>query len=413
MTDDHVERLERLAEVTRATRSLELEPFLQVIIQAACELSGSEVAAILEFDERGRALRFLAVPPEHQDARRGPPIPLKDSAGAWAIQRGEPLRVPDDRSTSSVVACADLSLTPETHSLLAVPLQVPGRALGVLEVVNTEHAHYTEEDVAILETLAACAALALDRNAMKHRVDASLAELSELDRLKSDFIAITSHELRTPLGVILGNASYLQELAQPELKEPLEAILKNATRLKDIVDSVASMDNHHTGRARVHQEPVPIGKIVAEVAASFASMAAERGIVLEAPIPAEDLLIEADQTKVSIALGNLVKNAISFTNEGGRVRIQTEAMPGYVKVSVIDNGVGIPRRDLPRVFDRFFQVERHLTRRHNGMGLGLSVAKVMVEMHGGRIWADSVEGVGSTFAFLLPVRMENTQPVMF
>jgi signal transduction histidine kinase len=152
---------------------------------------------------------------------------------------------------------------------------------------------------------------------------------------------------------------------------------------------------------------------VAEVATSFAAMAAERHIVLEAPAPPQDLLIEADPTKISIALGNLVKNALSFTNEGGLVRIQTEAMPGYVKVSVIDNGVGIPRRDLPRVFDRFFQVERHLTRRHNGMGLGLSVAKVMVEMHGGRIWAESVEGLGSTFAFLLPVQMANTQPRMF
>jgi signal transduction histidine kinase len=338
---------------------------------------------------------------------------MNNSAGALAIQKGEPLRVPDDRTISSLLGCADLSLTTKTHSLLAVPLLVPGRALGVLETVNTQHAHYTEEDVAILETLASTAALALDRSNMKYRVDASLAELSELDRLKSDFIAITSHELRTPLGVILGNASYLQELAQPEQQQPLEAIIKNATRLKEIVDSVASMDNYHTGRARVRQQPVSIGKIVSEVAASFGEMAAERGIVLQAPAPPPDLMIEADHTKISIALGNLLNNALAFTNEGGVVRVQTEAMPGYVKVSVIDNGIGIPRQDLPRVFDRFFQVERHLTRRHNGMGLGLSVAKVMVEMHGGRIWAESVEGMGSTFAFLLPVQVANTQPAMF
>ncbi|HND48475.1 MAG TPA: ATP-binding protein, partial [Anaerolineales bacterium] len=99
-------------------------------------------------------------------------------------------------------------------------------------------------------------------------------------------------------------------------------------------------------------------------------------------------------------------NAITFTNEGGEIIIRGEQHPDYVKVSVKDNGIGIPTKDLPHVFDRFYQVEGHLTRRHGGMGLGLSVAKVMVEMHGGRIWADSEEGKGSMFSFILPVRSE-------
>ena len=173
------------------------------------------------------------------------------------------------------------------------------------------------------------------------------------------------------------------------------------------------MDNHGTGRARLHQQAVPIHHIIEEVAASFADLALERNITLEAPHASEDLLVEADHTKISIALGNLVKNAITFTNDGGHVRVETDGMPGYVKVSVIDDGIGIPRKDLPRVFDRFFQVESHLTRRHNGMGLGLSVAKVMVEMHGGRIWVESAEGKGSTFSFLLPMHAVEPQPVMF
>ncbi len=244
-------------------------------------------------------------------------------------------------------------------------------------------------------------------------MEASLAELAELDRLKSDFIAITSHELRTPLGVILGHATYLRELLEPEYREQLDVIIRNASRLKDIVESAASMDNYRTGHARVRQQAVSIARIIEEVAASFAGMAAERKVALEAAATPEDLLVEADHTKISIALGNLVKNALTFTNEGGHVRIQAESMPGYVKVSVIDDGIGIPRQDLPRVFDRFFQVERHLTRRHNGMGLGLSVAKVMVEMHGGRIWVESVEGKGSSFSFLLPEQAVGNQPAMF
>jgi two-component system sensor histidine kinase VicK len=105
-----------------------------------------------------------------------------------------------------------------------------------------------------------------------------------------------------------------------------------------------------------------------------------------------------------------LKNAITFTNDGGEVVVRGEQQPDYVKVSVKDNGVGIPAKDLPHVFDRFYQVEGHLTRRHGGMGLGLSVAKVMVEMHGGRIWVDSEEGQGSIFSFILPIHSTPPQP---
>ncbi len=117
----------------------------------------------------------------------------------------------------------------------------------------------------------------------------------------------------------------------------------------------------------------------------------------------DDLRVEVDRGKIATALSNLVKNAIMFTDENGHVFVTGELVPGYVKVSVIDDGIGIPAKDLPYIFDRFFQVESHLTRRHGGMGLGLSVAKAMVEIHGGRIWAESMEGKGSNFTFLLPV----------
>ncbi len=125
---------------------------------------------------------------------------------------------------------------------------------------------------------------------------------------------------------------------------------------------------------------------------------------MKAESGAEDLFVEADGTKISIALSNLIKNAITFTDNGGHILVKSEALPGYVKVSVADDGIGIPMKDLPHIFERFFQVESHLTRRHNGMGLGLSVAKVMIEMHGGRIWAESMEGRGSNFSFLLPLK---------
>ena len=397
-------RLERIAEVTRdAANAPELEPWLQSVIAAASELTGSESAALLEFDEQSKSLRFLAVPPVHQAMLRGARIPVDETPAGWAIKEHQPLRIPSSRMVAGRFSGADFALASPTRCLVAVPLMLRGKALGALEAFNKSETDYTEEDVTILETLAAAVSLTLGHTKLQHSMESSFSELSELDRLKNDFIAITSHELRTPLGVILGHATYLHELVDEEFREQVDVIIKNASRLKEIVESLASMDNYKTGAARLRQSTVSITHLIQEAAGSFANAAAKRNISLQAKPGPDEIFVKADETKISIALGNLVENAIAFTNDGGHVLIKSETMPGYVKVSVIDDGVGIPMKDLPRVFERFFQVETHLTRRHNGMGLGLSVAKAMIEMHGGRIWADSVEGKGTNFSFLLPV----------
>ncbi len=303
----------------------------------------------------------------------------------------------------------DRALTPNTRCLLAVPLVVRGKALGALLVANKDGSHYTGEDCAILETLSPAAALALDNAALQQRMDESAAAYSELDRLKTDFIAITSHELRTPLGLILGHATFLRELAGSQYGEQLDLIIKNASRLKEIVESLSSMDNFKTGGARLRLEEFGLPDLVREVMDTYADTASKRHIELKAEPAAKELVVEADRTKLAIALGNLVRNALVFTDEGGHISVWCEALEGFAQVSVRDDGIGIPARDLPRVFERFFQVESHLTRHHGGMGLGLSVAKAMIEMLGGRIWADSTEGKGSVFTFLIPFKSGQTE----
>jgi signal transduction histidine kinase len=222
--------------------------------------------------------------------------------------------------------------------------------------------------------------------------------------LKSNFIGITSHELRTPLGLILGHATFLRETIGDEQREPIDTIIRNATRLKEIIESMTEVDNYESGVARIRQKTISISRIVKDVVASFQDMAAGKNITLQADIQDDELQVEADANKITVAISNLIRNAITFSNEGGLVQVSVESVTGHVQVSVSDNGIGIPVYDIPHVFDRFFQVESHLTRHHTGMGLGLSVAKSMIEMHGGRIWVESEEGKGSTFSFLLPLR---------
>jgi signal transduction histidine kinase len=406
---DQKKRYARLLETARGLGTAgDMEKYLQSIISAATELTNSESAFILEFDEAAKQLRFAVVPWFHRDALQGGKVPLDGTAEGDIYQKCRSLIIGDAGADIRHVRQVDRLAKIKTRSLMGVPIVFRGIPVGVFEVRNkADDEHYTEDDVAILEMLASLAGMALRNDLLEKRVQGSSNEISELDRLKNEFIAITSHELRTPLGLILGHATFLREMLGKEYYEQLDAIIRNASRLKEIIESLSNVDNYQTGAARLRQRRVSIARVIEDVIASFQDMAKQKGVKLKKEVDKADLMVDVDGSKIAIALSNLIKNAITFTDKGGLVLVKGELAQGYIQVSVIDNGVGIPARDMPRVFERFFQVESHLTRRHGGMGLGLSVAKVMIEMHGGRIWAESVEGKGSNFTFILPI---NTTP---
>jgi signal transduction histidine kinase len=404
-TNERIDHLERLLEVVRGlTTAPDLETFLQSVINEATELTNSELASILEYDETAEELRFLAMHWFERDLLRPVGVPLEGSAAGWVFRKGQPLIIQNVKVDKRHFNVVDRMTNHETQSLVAVPLMVRGEVIGVLEALNKkDDAHYTEEDLTILETLGALAAQAMQNVNLQQKVRVTSIELAELERLKTDFIAITSHELRTPLGLILGHATFLRELAGDQYNEQLDTIIRNATKLKDIVENLSDVDNVRNGAARVRSQKVSLAKITEDVILTFQDEAKSRNITLISEMGDSPFYVDADGVKLSIVLSNLVKNAIQFTESGGHVTVKIEEDPDHIKVAVIDDGIGISIRDLPRVFEKFFQVETHLTRRYGGMGLGLSVAKAMVELHGGRIWVESEEGKGSTFTFLLPM----------
>lgn len=408
-TNERIDHLERLLEVVRGlTTAPDLESFLQTVINEATELTNSELSSILEYDAAAEELRFLAMHWFQRDLLRPMGVPLDGSAAGWVYRRAQPLIIQDAKMDQRHFKVVDRVTRHETNSLVAVPLMVRGEVVGVLEALNKkDNAHYTEEDLTILETLGALAAQAMQNVALQRKARATSVELAELERLKTDFIAIASHELRTPLGLILGHATFLREMAGTEYAEQLDMIIRNATKLKDIVENLSDVDNVQTGAARVRSQRVSLAKIVEDVTLTFQDEANSRNITLKSELGNSSFYLDADEGKLGIALSNLVKNALQFTESNGHVTVKVEEDDGYFKVMVSDDGIGIPARDLPRVFERFFQVESHLTRRYGGMGLGLAVAKALIELHGGRIWVESEEGKGSSFTFLLPV--EQTQ----
>jgi signal transduction histidine kinase len=405
---DQTSRMERLLKIGRELSSAaDLQSVKQSILGAALELTGSESASILELEEGGKELRFLAVYPEAKTLKTVT-VPISGSIAGLALRQKKTISVNDVNTSHYHFKNADRVSGFKTRSILACPLFFRGEGLGVLEVVNkAARADYTGDDATILETLAAHAALGIQYAHLQTLLERTNEEAVRLDKMKNDFVAITSHELRTPLGLILGHSTFLRELIDAEYHPQMDTIIKNAMRLKEIIESMASVDNAQSGTAVVRRRTVSIRRLVADVIALMREEADQKNITLGVDIDDSDLRIEGDAEKISIAITNLVKNGIMFTNEGGHVVIVAEQVPGYVKVTVIDDGIGIPAKDVPHVFERFYQVESHLTRKHGGMGLGLSVAKMMVEMHGGKIWVESAEGKGSIFTMLFP--LDSTQ----
>ena len=406
------ERLQRLLEISRILSStLDLSRLLQAIVELATELTNSETASILLFDSDFGQLRFAATPSFQGDSLLELHVPLKDSVAGWVFTNRRPLVIQNAADDPRVFRKVGQAVDFATRSILAVPLMIKSEPIGVVEAINKlQQGHYTEDDLEYLETLAAQAAITSENAQLLRDLQIANTELQRLDRLKSDFVAITSHELRTPLGLILGHATYLKEIVPKDFREQVDAITDSAMRLKTIIEDLSSIAHKEQGEARIRRTHFSIGDLAREVSERFSTLASEESIELISKLPRKGALkIEADREKIEVALSHIVRNAITFTNPGGTVIIQAEKQNGYAQVSVKDTGIGIPECDIERVFDRFFQVEAHLTRKHAGMGLGLSIAKAMVEMHGGQIWCESEEGVGSMFVFVLPQKAQQAE----
>jgi len=401
--EEHIEQLERLLEVSRELSAmLDLEPLLQTIIDEAASLTGSQEASILLYDAHEQQLKFVAVPEKAREQMRGLLVPVDGSISGHVYRTGEPALVENVGADERFFRAVDNARGFRTLNLLVVPLVFLGQATGVLTAVNKlGGAAFNENDVFIMETLASQAAIAINNANVMQQAQHAYEDLAELDRRKSDFIGITSHELRTPLGLILGHATFIREMVPETLSEQMGVIVKSTIRLKNIVDDLAKVNNFQTGQARLRWREIDVKALLDEVVRSFANSAVEKGIALELDVPDEGLTLKGDGEKIGNAVAHLVRNAISFTDEGS-VRVSAVQLPAYVRIEVSDSGIGIPEADQKRVFERFYQVEDHMTRKHGGMGLGLSVVKMMVEMHSGRVAMHSEVGKGSTFSLFFP-----------
>lgn len=399
-----VGNLARLCEISITLNTItDIRTLLRHLLRTAVEVLDCESASIMLFNEKRGELMFTATSDSDQKKFAEIPVPLKGSIAGTIFMSKEPLLINDVKNDPRHFDAVGLKTNFIPHTLVGVPMTVQGKPIGVLEALNKKRRRFTEQDLHLLAILASQAAVAIHNSRLNHAVQNAYDDLQKADKMKSDFMAIASHELRTPLGIILGYASFLKDEADDNISGHAEQIVGAAVRLQTVIEAMTKMNSLQAGNMDTKFTPVPIQSVLRAAIKECSSQAWSKNIHYSIRFPDEQILVTADANKLKTVFSNILNNAVQFTHRGGTIITHVEDRPKECWVRIKDNGLGLSKEHLKRIFDQFFQVEDHLTRKNEGLGLGLAIAKGIVDIHKGRIWAES-EGhkKGTTFTIVLP-----------
>ncbi len=399
-----IRQLARLVEISVTLNStLDIDRLLQYIIETATDILACEAASILLYDESSGRLFFAAATGSNPEELARIPVPIDKSIAGKIFTSQKPQIINDMSNNPQHYNQVGKQVKFVTRSLLGVPMFIRNQPIGVLEALNKREGEFDEHNMRLLSIIASHAGVAIANARLISALQRAIRELEQANRLKSDFIAIASHELRTPLGVILGYASFLKEEAQGELSEHAEMVLNSALRLRTLVEDMTNLNMLQKGQVNLNPERISIQKIITEVYQEAQSAAQARSQVIQMHLPGEEIIAHLDHNKIALVLTNLLNNAIRFTPDHGQIDISLSATARKIGIEVRDTGPGIPPDQLDAIFAEFYQTENHLTRQHGGMGMGLSIARGIVEKHGGRIWAENrKDRSGAVFKIILP-----------
>jgi PAS domain S-box-containing protein len=233
-----------------------------------------------------------------------------------------------------------------------------------------------------------------------------ITELRRLESIRQDFVANVSHELRSPLASIKGYAETLLRGALAEkdnAREFIEIIHQEGERLSKLINDLLDLSKIESGKMRMVFLPLELRPLVRRILGVLEKSAQEKSINIALDIPENLPRVMADETGICQVILNLLDNGIKYTASGGRVKISVSIKDKFVQIDVSDTGIGIPEKDLPRIFERFYRVDKAHSRELGGTGLGLSIVKHIVQAHGGGVWVKSELGLGSTFSFTIPL----------
>src|SRR5262245_30967642 len=411
-----VGELTALGEVGRALSStLDLETVLQTIVMRANELAGTAGCNIWEYDEAREQFHLRASHyADERDAAllrsrgRVTTIPRGQGVTTRVMENRQPVQIHDITTARDYESPIRRPLIEAGHrALLGVPLVSEDEVIGVLAVTRKTHGEFEPEIVRLLSTFATQSALAIQNARLFLEIEDKSRQLEVASQHKSEFLANMSHELRTPLNAIIGYSEMLQEEARDAQHDAyipdLEKINAAAKHQLSLINDILDLSKIEAGRMELELTDFDLPTAIDNALTLVRERATRRGITLQATVDARLGDLRADERKVKQVVLNLLSNAIKFTPEGGQIDVRAVPVDGSVEVSVTDTGVGIPPEDQEAVFEEFRQVGSS-DKKVEGTGLGLTLCRKFVELHGGRIWVKSQVGGGSTFTFTLPVR---------
>ncbi len=424
-----LERLRHLSGTLLA--GADLTSLEREVARSASELLEAEGGIVTLVVEEGRFLRVVAVcgPLEPM---LGILIPMDESLVGWAVSQDTSLVSDDmDADPRSYHPPGVASVKLKTSAI--IPLRSGGVPIGTVSVYNRHDGRpFSDHDVRLLQILGDQVVVGLDRASVLEEsrrneiaLRAKNLELQRATQLKNEFLTNMSHELRTPLNAIIGFSDLMIEGGTGELngqqREFTEAVLRNGKHLLSLINTALDISKIEAGRMTLTLAVTDIREAIVDAVADTASLRTAKRQECLLDLDPASLTILADGGRIRQILFNLLSNASKFTREGGKISLaavrtharlkqpserageQQRMIPqDVVWVSVADEGIGIKREDMPKLFQEFSQVDSSSSRRAQGTGLGLALCKKFVEMHGGTIGADSVFGKGAAFWFLLP-----------
>jgi signal transduction histidine kinase len=380
------------------------------------KLTDAEQGLIIRQDgEVFRTAAMCGVSPEFIEVAKQNPIPQgrQSATGRAVLER-------------RIVHIHDVSDDPEytwvgreaggVRTILAVPMLRGEIVVGVIGCGRREVRPFTRKQIELVLTFANQAVIAIENTRLFEEVQARTRELAKTvedleiaSQHKNQFVANMSHELRTPLAAILGYAELIQEgFYEPQGPKSLNALTRirsNGKHLLGLINTVLDIAKIESGQFTLNMTEYAIESVVETVRAATESLAQNKKLTLTTSVDKALPVGLGDEQRLTQVLLNLVGNAIKFT-DAGEVSIAAGVQNGHFTVSVTDTGPGIPLDQQDRIFEQFHQVDSSLTKAKGGTGLGLAIAKQIVEMHGGRIWVESMPGKGSNFQMELPIRAE-------
>lgn len=392
-----------LYELSKAFMGMtQLDQLLAEIVQVSCRESDADRASLMLWDEDRQALTIQAAIGLPDDIVENTVIRLGQGISGKVAEQRRPLVL--DSNVPAEDDLRKLMKLDQISSAISVPLTAQDELVGVLNLSKLRHntSSFTAGSLELASVLAGQAAIAIKKARLFEESQRAYQELKKLDELKSDFINVASHELRTPLAILLGYAYLLEEQSTEVTHTYAQAILKSAMRLKRLITDMLNVRALEAGQMEPELQPLQVADVVQAVVQELGFLAEKKGQSLTANVPSDLPALWADEGKVHLILSHLVSNAIKFTPQGGKIEIDAVDSEDQLTLSVRDTGVGIAPEEFDSLFVPFYQVGGSLRRAYPGMGLGLSIAREMVQLHHGKLWLSSELGKGSTFFFTLP-----------